>query len=379
MRHAADDGASSGSRTDLARLVDAIAAAARELGQSEQRQPYPDPLGAHLPFERFLAAHPGDAVPFALIDLPDEQRQAPAWWSPADDGSLLVYGIAGAGTSSLLVVLTLGIAERTSPDDVHVYAIDADSNLLAPLAALPHVGAVVRLDELDRIARLVAHLTEVLERRKRLALERGGPVAVASTEPSIVLLIDNVGSLRQQLDERRDLDGVWADLERVIRDGRSLGMSAVITAKQERAVPSSLSAQIPSRLVMRLGEQFGYSAFGFKTAEIPEFVPGRAMRPDDKVEMQLVEPPASIADAVATLASEVPSERPVVRIDPLPATVSIDEHRGCCRANRSWRCRPDRARHSNGRTCSPRRAVRRERDDRRGGGYRAIVAARGVR
>lgn len=325
VRHADGEAASSGSPSDLARLVDAIAAAARDLGQSEQRRPAPDPLPPHLPFDRFLADHAGDGVPYALVDLPDEQRQAPAWWSPGVDGSLLVYGIAGAGTSSLLAVLTLGIAERTSADDVHVYAIDADSDLLAPLAALPHVGAVVGSDDLDRIARLAAHLAEVLEHRQQLALEPGGPAQVASTEPTVVLLIDDVGSLRRQLDERRDLDGVWADLERVIRDGRSLGMSAVLTAKQERAVPSSLAAQFPTRLVMRLGEQFGYSAFGLRTADIPEFVPGRALRPDDKVEMQLVEPPASIADAVAALVTEVPSERPVVRVDPLPATVGVDD------------------------------------------------------
>ncbi|MGB0113741.1 MAG: FtsK/SpoIIIE domain-containing protein [Ilumatobacteraceae bacterium] len=320
-----DDDTVAGSPTDLVRLVGAIAGAALEVGQSEQRQPYPDPLTEHLPFERFLADHPGDAVPFALVDLPDEQRQSPAWWSPDADGSLLVYGIAGAGTSSLLVSLVLGLAERSSADDVHVYCIDADSNVLAPLAALPHVGAVVRLDELDRVARLATHLSDVLDHRKQLALEQGGPAAVASSEPAVVLMIDNVGSLRQQLEERRDLDGVWGALERVIRDGRSLGLCAVITAKQERAVPSSLSAQIPGRLVMRLGEQFGYSAFGFKTSEIPEFVPGRAVRPDDKSEMQLVEPPAALASVVAAMDCEPAGDRPVRRIDPLPSSVSVSE------------------------------------------------------
>lgn len=310
--------------TDLARLVEAIARAADDVGQSDQRQPYPDPLVDHLPLADFLASHPGDAIPYALVDLPDEQRQTPAWWHPGPEGSLLVYGISGAGTSSLLVSLVLGIAQRCAPDDVHVYCIDADSNLLAPLDALAHVGAVVRLDELDRIARLATHLTGVLEHRKRLAVERGGPNAVVASEPTVVLMIDNVGSLRQQLDERRDLEGVWPDLERVIRDGRSLGICAVVTAKQERAVPSSLADQIPARLVMRLGDQFGYAAFGFKTVEVPEFVPGRAIRPDDRSELQIAEPPASLAAAVSMLGVEPARERPVRRIDPLPTSITVD-------------------------------------------------------
>jgi len=310
--------------TDLDRLVAAIAAAAEELGQSEQRRPYPEPLPESLPYDEFTSRHPGDGVPYALIDLPDEQRQIPAWWVPGVDGSLLVYGLAGAGTSSLLVTLALGLAERYSADDAHLYCIDADTSVLAPLAALPHTGAVVGLDELERVQRVAVHLSGVLADRKMLAAQRS-PAAVRSSEPTIVLMIDSIGSLRQQLEDRRDLDGTWAQLEEVIRDGRSLGMCAVVTAKQERAVPTSVAAQMPERLVMRLGDQTGYSNFGFRPAEVPEFVPGRAVRPSDKVEMQLVEPPSSLADRIADLGVDPARERPVTRIDPLPATVTIND------------------------------------------------------
>ncbi len=329
LRHASDDvDASDGGAadtSDLVRLVSAVAGAARALGQSEQRQPYPDPLPAELAWDEFMAAHPGDAVPFGLLDLPDEQRQVPIWWTPGREGSLLVYGISGAGTSSLLVTLALGVAQRFSPDDVHIYAIDADANLLAPLDGLAHVGAVVRVDELDRLARLVAHLSTELERRKGRALEPGGPAAVLTSEPAIVILIDNVGAVRERLDERRDLEGVWPDLERVIRDGRSLGICAVLTAKQDRAVPGSLATQIPDRLVMRLGDPMAYAAFGLKASDIPAFVPGRAMRPDDATELQIAAPPASVDAAVVELGVEPARHRPVPRIDALPAVISIDE------------------------------------------------------
>ena len=324
LRHA-DSGVTDDGGTDLTRLVSAIAGAAHVLGQSEQRRPCPDPLPDELAWEGFAAAHPGDAVPFALLDLPDEQRQIPVWWTPGADGSLLVYGNSGAGTSSLLVTLALGVAQRFSADDVHIYGIDADTDALAPLDEMAHVGAVVRSDELDRVARLVAHLSVELDRRTGRALESGDRVAGPAAEPVIVILVDDVGALRECLDERRDLHEVWPDLERVIRDGPPHGICAVLTAKQDRAVPGSLATQIPDRLVMRLDDPVAYATFGLTSSDVPDFVPGRAVRPDDATELQVVSPPASLAVSVAGLGVEPARHRPVERIDRLPGVIGIDE------------------------------------------------------
>ncbi len=310
--------------TDLDRLVAAIAAAAADLEQTGQRRLFPDPLPTSLPYDEFNRRHPGDGVPFALVDFPDEQRQDAAWWIPGADGSLLVYGLEGAGTSSLLVTLALGLAERHAADDAHLFCIDADTGTLAPLAALPHTGAVVGVDDLERVHRVAVYLSSVLTHRKTLA-EQLDPVAVRAGEPTIVLMIDDLASLRRQLDDRHDLEGTWAMLDEVIRDGRSFGMCAVVTAKQERAVPTSIAARIPDRLVMRLDDRTGYAGFGLRPDDLPEFVPGRAVRPSDKVELQVVEPPAGVADRIADLSADRPRERPVTRIEPMPANVTIGD------------------------------------------------------
>ena len=105
--------------------------------------------------------------------------------------------------------------------------------------------------------------------------------------------------LRQLLDDRRDLADVWPALELVIRDGRSVGVCAVLTASQERAVPAAMAAQIPDRLAMRLADRMAYSALGFRPAEVPTFVPGRALCVTDRTELQVAEPPADLAAAVA--------------------------------------------------------------------------------
>ena len=141
------------SSNDLSRLVVEITAAAVAVEQARTRRLSPEPLPHVVDPRRLTTEHPGGGVPFALVDLPDQQRQQIRWWEPGVDGSLLIYGADGAGTSAVLASLAVGAAERYSADDFHLYVIDAGA--LAPLVALPHTGAVVRHDDVDRIARLV--------------------------------------------------------------------------------------------------------------------------------------------------------------------------------------------------------------------------------
>ena len=320
-----------GEATELERLVAAVADAAQGSGRTVPRQPCPAPLPSVVELDTFFTQHPGDGIPYALVDLPDEQRQEAAWWTPGAGGSMLVSGGAGAGTSSLLASLALGIAERYSPDDVHVYVIDTDDGALAPLDALPHVGAVAGLDAPERIARVVSAVVGLVERRYQLALDRT-PASVAASEPSVALLVDNVETLRRLLDDRRDLHGVWDDLQRIIDEGDPLGICTVVTTSPDRAVPVAVDGSIPTHLVMDLGERFAYTALGFRPAEIPTFVPGRALRHQDRAELQLVAPPSDLTAAVQHRRSDAATERPVQRIDPLPAVVTVDEVLDAARA-----------------------------------------------
>lgn len=328
--------------TELRQLVAAIDDAARASGRRHQRQPYPEPLSPdldpHALARADAATGAGVGVPFALVDRPDEQRQEVRRWHPVAHGSLIMYGIAGAGTSSTLATLALGLARRASTDDVHLYVIDADANLLAPLDQLPHCGGVVRLDDDQRLGRVARFLAGEVERRRRLAVELGGPEKVVGAEPTVVVFVDNVGALRQHLEQRRELDDVWSQLELVVRDGRSLGIYAVVSATQERAVPTSMAAQIPERLVMRLGDPTAYATFGFRPGDVPDMGPGRALAPSGRHELQIVRPPADLAAAVRELGDHGRRRRPPTRIDPLPERVRLDALRGRATASEDgWR------------------------------------------
>jgi S-DNA-T family DNA segregation ATPase FtsK/SpoIIIE len=324
--NASGGGAGRGNHNDISRLVGEITAAAVAVGQARPRRLGPEPL-PHVLERRLLdVGLSGRGVPFALVDLPDQQRQQIRWWEPGADGSLLIYGTEGAGTSAALASLAIGAAERYSPDDFHLYVVDAGG--LAPLATLPHTGAVVCHDDVGRIAELVDVVASEIDRRASATSDD------RSLVPQIAVMIDDVGALRHQLrdraghdrarddhaaDERAEYrsegDDVWAAIAHIVRDGPAVGVCTVATAKRERDVPAGFAAQIPSRLVMRLAEPSAYASFGFRPIDVPWFVPGRALDPADRCEVQLVEPPASLADAVAAIAAEPARVRPPLPVE----------------------------------------------------------------
>jgi S-DNA-T family DNA segregation ATPase FtsK/SpoIIIE len=302
-------GAGSSLQNDLSRLVREITVAVEMAEQVRSRRLCPDPLPDVLDRGRLDTDRPTGGVPFALVDLPDQLRQKIRWWEPGASGSLLIYGTEGAGTADVLASLAIGGAERYSADDLHLYVIDAGA--LAPLGALPHAGAVVRHDEVSRITQLVELLGDEIDRRT-------GTPAGESLIPHVVVMIDDVGELRQHLDEHRGNDGsddVWAEIVRIASDGPAVGVCTVATARREREAPDDFAARFPSRLVMQLADPSGYTSFGFRPIDLPRFVAGRALDPVDRVELQIAEPPAALADAVTALAAEPAGVRPPLSLE----------------------------------------------------------------
>ena len=177
---------------DLARIAAARAPAA------PVRRPWLDALPASVPFadlatvpplERNGSATPDSgapAVPFALVDLPAEQRRATAVWCPATDGHLLVVGGPGSGRSTCL--RTIGASAAAAGLEVLRVPADAEGcwdAIAAVLARIrdprgPRVPLVVLADDLDvAVSRLdPEHQAALLE--GLAAVVREGPHAGAA-------------------------------------------------------------------------------------------------------------------------------------------------------------------------------------------------------
>ncbi|GAA3831288.1 FtsK/SpoIIIE domain-containing protein [Sphaerisporangium flaviroseum] len=339
-----------GPTSDLAVLVDAVVDAARLAGVGEQASPWLPPLPETVLLER--SAHAGEEVPplaFGLTDLPWAQDRRPLVLDPAHGGHLLIAGTARTGRSTALRTLAGSIALHASPEDVHLHAIDCGSGALLPLVALPHCGAVVTRDQLDRVERLLTRLRSEVGRRQQLLAEAGyaslTEARAASRRdasgdttlrmPWLVLMLDRWEGFAAAF-EGYDYGRLLDALMQLLREGPAVGLRAVVTADRSGLL-GQISTLFEDRLVMRLADPADYGLAGLPPRSLPSSMPpGRAITIGEQgvVESQIAllcdDPsgPAQVAALQAlarTAAERFPGPGPLLKVDALPMRITSSQ------------------------------------------------------
>ena len=209
-----DGSSGAGSPTALELLVDAIGSAAAMVGTAAPHRPWVDALPAVL-HRRDLG---GDDTAVGLLDDPAEQCRRPVRWEP-EDGTLLLVGAIGSGTTTAAAVVAARCVRNVDRDAMHLYVVDAQgAGVWEAFEASARCGAVVRVTETERIARLLGRLADELDRRSS-----GAPC-----EPTVVIVIDGYAAVRDAVADV--VHGETARrLDRLLRDGQAVGMVAVVT------------------------------------------------------------------------------------------------------------------------------------------------------
>lgn len=333
--------------TDLARLTEVLIQAADASGVPRQRQPWLAPLPGFLRLSEVAAAEfpiPGAVppAPFGLVDLPGEQRQAPAVFDPAEARHLVVGGGPGTGRSTFLRTLAVSLASHAQPGDVWLYVIDCGGGELRRLAELPHCGAVVTRTETDRADRVLRRLHAEMSRRLQVLAAEGftdvaeqrGAVGPERRLPYVVVLVDRWEGFMSSFDgiDGGRLTDLVLDL---VREGGAAGIRLVITGDRS-ALTGKLGATIEDRICLNLPDRSDFAFAGFDLRHVPEDLPpGRGVRTGDGAELQIAVVGSDTggqaqAAAITTLAgawrehlpSGSPGARPF-RVDVLPA--ELDE------------------------------------------------------
>ncbi|MCU1623363.1 MAG: putative cell division-related protein, partial [Frankiales bacterium] len=328
--------ASSGSdreATDLHALVEAVRAAAS--GLPAPRSPWLDPLPSLVTLTDLDRARPL-LLPYGLEDAPAEQQRRTAALDLVRGGHLLVAGATRSGRSTLLRALAGSLAQGTSADDVHLYAIDCGNGALTALRDLPHTGAVVTRTEPDRADRLLSRLAAEITRRQELLAAAGwGDLAEQRTAsdaplPYLLLLVDRWDGFTAAFDEV-DAGRLPDTLLRLVRDGLSAGLRVVVTGDRT-ALIGKLSQAIEDTLVLRLAERSDYALAGLSPRELPEVVTdGRGFRAGSGRELQVAQLTGELSGlaqsaALASLAAGLTAAaHPPFRIDPLPGRITWHE------------------------------------------------------
>lgn len=303
--------ASADSPTELDVLVEAATRAARLTGARIATPPWLSPLPEQVALSELLAgATDAEAVPIGLVDLPHVQCQPPLTLERRSADPLLFVGGARSGRTTAVLTVATSLAATSSPDRLHIWAIDSGSGLAA-LANLPHTGAVVDVRDNDRLERLVCFLVEEVERRR---------AAVRDEEPSLLLVVDSwegLGHATADADAGRSQDL----LLRLVTEGPGVGLRVVMTADRS-GLTGRVGSAFSEHICLRLPDRSDYALLGLPPRQVPrDLPPGRGLR--SGADVALVQLAAPDVDAIAAAARWPAPATPARRFDSLPARVPL--------------------------------------------------------
>ena len=269
---------------DQRRLVDNLRAAAALAEIRAPRRPWLDELADAID----LAGLPlrGDAhIPLGIADIPERQEQVPAFFEPDTDGHLLVYGTSGAGKSTTLRSIAIAAGSRPAEGGAWVYAIDCGTGALRSLEDMPHVGSVVVGDDVERIQRLLRMFRSAVDERGALfsaahasTLAEYREITGDRTLPRMFLVVDGLGTFRQEWEVVAARSAYYAIFLRLLTEGRPLGVHVVASVDRFGAVPTAVTANMPTRVVLRMSDEGAYAMLGIPKDVLHEgSAPGRAV------------------------------------------------------------------------------------------------------
>ncbi|MGI5233150.1 FtsK/SpoIIIE domain-containing protein [Actinoallomurus sp. CA-142502] len=274
--------------TDLKVLVEAISEACDRAGIEEQPAPWLPPLPSVVTLDDLPAVFAdSDDVPplaFGLTDLPSSQSRSALTLDLVHGGHLYVAGSARSGRSTVLRTLAGSLASTCSPSDVHLYAIDCGANALLPLVALPHCGAVVGREQIERVERLLARLhAEVARRQQVLAAtgfaslaEQRAAVAFSDRLPWMVLMLDRWEGFVAAF-ENYDFGRLIDTILRLLREGAAVGLRAIFTGDRS-GLAGQVSTVFDDRLILRMSDPNDYNYAGINERHVPGEMPsGRVL------------------------------------------------------------------------------------------------------
>ncbi len=279
---------------DIDRVVRSVSAAAQLGKVPAPRRPWLDTLSNAYDLLK-LNQRRDSSIVLGIVDDPDYQSQHPDVFRPDDSGHIIYYGTSGSGKTTALRSLAVAASITPSSGPVHIYGLDFAGGGLSMLEPLINVGAIISGDDDERVARLLDVLAKKLDdRAAAFTAVRAEDLSHYRTqpgkhnEPRILLLLDGFQNFRTEYDSGLQRAKTYAQFQRVLAEGRALGVHVAATADRGASVPSSMQAAFLHRIVLRMSDQDQYMSLNVpKDVLNPASPPGRCMNVNNPNEMQL--------------------------------------------------------------------------------------------
>jgi S-DNA-T family DNA segregation ATPase FtsK/SpoIIIE len=255
--------------TDQKRLVASIVQASKSARIPAPRRPWLDELTAVYDLGRLPQRTDSELI-IGVSDVAEAQQQLPVYFQPDIDGNISIFGTGGSGKSAVLRTLAAAAAITPRGGPVQVYGLDFGSGGLRMLEALPNVGAIIAGDDSERIIRLFRLLKDEFERRGPLyagaeasSIVEYRRIVGKPEEPRILLLIDGFANFRDDFELAGGRQQWYEVFRDILTAGRPLGMHVAFTADRAGAVPTSVSASVQRKVVLRMAED------GYQMLDVP--------------------------------------------------------------------------------------------------------------
>ncbi len=314
--------------TELDVVVGHIKAAAVQMGIEPATPLWLPPLPKDLPAALVtFPDRPSDRL-VALVGLADHPRhhsQTPFSIDLSSSAHALVSGVFGYGKTTTLCQIGCDLAQHYSPADVHIYCIDSGASSLGPLIDLPHVGAVVGVNDVERLTRLIDRLMRAIEsRRERLATAQSGDFlrwrAAGGDAPWTVLLVDDYSAFRE-VAEHVEMGRLLERFNSLLQNGPAVGIHVVVATAQVTDLRLHEINSIHGRLLLRSADSSEYGLVDARLAPTSP-PPGRGLTVG-AVEVQVCQPDLDGFADIAARWESVDQARVARSVRRLPTEVHL--------------------------------------------------------
>lgn len=215
-------------------------------------------------------------VRLGIYDDPNNQQQKEISMD-IQTGNTFILGSSQYGKTCLLQTMIRGIADKYTPDEVSLYILDFGSMALSVFDGLNHLGGIVLAADDEKLKNLIKMLnTEIKERKEKLS--KIGITSFSSYKEAgytdmnnIIVMVDNFLALKELYPEYEE------NIINICREGNSVGISMVVTAKQTSGISYKYMSNFSNRICLYCNTADEYRAVFDKCRIQPKNVPGRGL------------------------------------------------------------------------------------------------------
>ncbi|MCR5671238.1 MAG: type VII secretion protein EssC [Butyrivibrio sp.] len=215
-------------------------------------------------------------VPMGVYDDPSHQYQGIVDFDLTQD-NFFIAGSAQYGKTNILMNIIRGLAERYTPSEVTIYAMDFASMILGSFKELKHMGGVVFSSDEEKVTNLFRILEKEITRRKEILSSMGLSSFASYLDagkkelPQIVVLLDNFHAFKELY------PGLEGNFLNLCREGLSMGISVVATASQSAGVGLKLMAAFSKKVPLNCNDDTDYALLLGRCRLRPNDTPGRCI------------------------------------------------------------------------------------------------------